>query len=127
MRNYPYPMADGVRSIVSGVIFSLLTCGIYTLYWQYKQMETLNAWLGRTDYRFWLWLFLCFLTCGIFGIYSEYKMAGGITEIQANNGLPVSDDLPVLCIAVSICGVGIASLAMQQEAINKFYNARQNV
>ena len=52
MRDYPYPMDDGVRSIALGIIFSLLTCGIYSLYWQYKQMATLNGWLGRTDYRF---------------------------------------------------------------------------
>ena len=51
MRDYPYPMDDGVRSIALGIIFSLLTCGIYSLYWQYKQMATLNGWLGRTDYR----------------------------------------------------------------------------
>ncbi len=44
MRHRPYPMADGVRSIALGIIFSLLTCGIYSLYWQYKQMVTLNAW-----------------------------------------------------------------------------------
>ena len=29
MRDYPYPMADGVRSIVLGIIFTILTCGIY--------------------------------------------------------------------------------------------------
>ena len=66
MRDYPYPMADGTRSIALGIIFSLLTCGIYSLYWQYKQMKTLNGWLGRTDYRFGLWLLLSFVTCGIY-------------------------------------------------------------
>jgi hypothetical protein len=44
MRDYPYPMADGTRSIALGIIFSLLTCGIYSLYWQYKQMATLSPW-----------------------------------------------------------------------------------
>ncbi len=32
MRDYPYPMADGTRSIALGIIFSLLTFGIYSLY-----------------------------------------------------------------------------------------------
>ena len=127
MRNHPYPMADGVRSIVLGIIFSLLTCGLYSLYWQYKQMETLNGWLGRTDYRFWLWLLLCFLTCGIFALYYEYKMAVGINEIQENNDLPVSDALAVICVLLAFFGIGIASLAIQQWEINKFYNAREDV
>ena len=127
MRNYPHPMADGVRSIVLGIIFSLLTCGLYSLYWQYKQMVTLNGWLGRTDYRFWLWFFLSILTCGIFAFYYEYKMAKGINEVQANNGLTVNTDLAVICVLLAIFGIGIASLAIQQSEINNFYNAREDV
>ena len=127
MRDYPYPMADGTRSIALGIIFSLLTCGIYSLYWQYKQMVTLNGWLERTDYRFGLWLLLCIITCGIFALYYEYKMAVGINEIQANNGLPVNNGLAVICVLLAIFGIGIASLAIQQWEINKFYNAREDI
>ena len=127
MRDYPYPMAGGVRSIVLGIIFSLLTCGIYSLYWQYKQMATLNGWLGRTDYRFGLWLLFCILTCGIFALYYEFKMAVGINEIQANNGLHVSDYLAIVCVLLAFFGIGIASLAIQQWEINKFYNAREDI
>lgn len=127
MRNYPYPRADGVRSIVAGIIFSLLTCGLYSLYWQYKQMATLNSWLGRTDYRFWLWFFLSLLTCGIFAFYYEYKMAKGINEVQANNGLNVSSDLAVICVLLAVFGIGIASLAIQQNEINKFYDVHEDV
>ena len=121
MRDYPHPKGDAVRSTVLGIIFSILTCGIYALYWQYKQMETLNSWLHRKDYSFWLWFFLSMVTCGIFGIYYEYKMANGINEIQENNGWRVLDSLGVICILVSIFGFGIASLAIQQAEINKFY------
>ncbi len=127
MRDYPYPMADGTRSIALGIIFSLLTCGIYSLYWQYKQMVTLNGWLERTDYRFGLWLLLSFVTCGIYSLYYEYKMAVGINKIQANNGLPVSDYLAVICVLLAFFGIGIASLAIQQWEINKFYNAREDI
>ena len=127
MRDYPYPMADGTRSIALGIIFSLLTCGIYSLYWQYKQMKTLNGWLGRTDYRFLMWLLLSILTCGIFALYYEYKMAVGINEIQENNSLHVTDYLAVICVLLAVFGIGIASLAIQQWEINKFYNAREDL
>ena len=127
MRDYPYPRTDGVRSIVLGIILSFLTCGIYSLYWEYKQMATLNAWLGRIEYRFGLWLLLSIITCGIFALYYEYKMAVGVNEVQANNGLNVSNSLAVICVLLAIFGIGIASLAIQQWEINKFYNARQNV
>ncbi len=118
---YPYPEFEARRSILAGILLAIITCGIYSLYWQYKQMDTLNAWLGRNDYSFWLWFFVCILTCGLFGIYYEYKMACGINEIQHNKGMYVDSSLPVICVLLAIFGVGIASLAIQQYQINKLY------
>ena len=123
MRDDPYPMNDAVRSIALGIIFSILTLGIYSLYWQYKQMETPNGWLRRNEYSFWMWFLLSIITCGIFAIYYEYKMADGINEIQQSNGWRVSNSLAVICVLLAIFGVGIASLAIQQAEINKFYSA----
>ncbi len=95
---YPYPEYDAVRSILAGILLSLITCGIYGLYWQYKQMETLNAWLKRDEYSFWQWFFFYLLTCGIYGIYYEYRMASGINEVQENNKLRVDTSLPATCV-----------------------------
>ena len=94
---------------------------------EYKQMETLNSWLHRNEYSFWLWLFLSILTCGIFGIYYEYKMANGINEIQENNGWRVADSLAVICVLLALFGVGIASLAIQQFEIHKFYGEHSDM
>ena len=118
---YPYPEYEGRRNIVSGILLSIITCGIYSLYWQYKQMDTLNAWLGRDDYSFILWLLLSILTCGIFGLYYEYKMATGINEIQTNRGMYADTSLPIICVLLALFGVGIASIAIQQHHINRFY------
>ncbi|MCG9127508.1 DUF4234 domain-containing protein [Candidatus Poribacteria bacterium] len=35
LNQYPYPEADGRRSILGGLILTIITCGIYGLYWQY--------------------------------------------------------------------------------------------
>ena len=53
MRDYPYPMADGTRSIALGIIFSLLTCGIYSLYWQYKTDENTQRLVRANRLSFW--------------------------------------------------------------------------
>jgi hypothetical protein len=119
---YPYPPSHGVRSIVVDIILTIVTCGIWSLYWQFKQMETLNAWLQRHDFSFALWLLLSLVTCGIFAIYYEYKMAQGINEIQESNSFRVSRELPLICVLLSVFGLGIASLAIQQSEINKFYD-----
>jgi hypothetical protein len=127
MRNgYPYPESDGVRSIVVSLLLTLITCGLYGLYWQYKQMATLNAWLRREEYAFWLWFFLSIITCGIFAIYYEYKMAKGINEVQANNEFFVSSDLAIICVLLAIFSLSIVSLAIQQNEINKFYRNFSN-
>jgi len=123
MTDHPYPQHEGIRSIPVDLILTIITCGIYGLYWQYKQMEALNGWLRRQDFSFLLWLLLSIITCGIFAMYYEYKMAKGINEIQEQNNFRVAGDLPLICLLLTIFGLGFVSLAIQQLEINKFYGA----
>lgn len=122
LNQYPYPEFEAKQSIVLGILLTLITCSIYGLYWQYKQMATLNAWLGKNEYSFWLWLLLSLITCGIYGIYYEYKMANGINSVQADNNLAFDSNLPVICVLLAIFGFGVASLAVQQHQIHRLYN-----
>ncbi|MBK8980397.1 MAG: DUF4234 domain-containing protein [Planctomycetes bacterium] len=121
MTRYPYPRRDAVVGIGVGIILSLVTCGIYALWWQYKQMQVLNAWLGSERFSFVTWILLSILTCGIFAVYYEYKMATAINDIQHEQGMRVQSDLPLLCVLLAVFGLGIASIAVQQSAINRFY------
>ena len=131
MRDDPYPKNDAVRSIALGILFSILTCGFYTLYWKYKQIATLNGWLRRDEYSFWLWFLLSIVTCSIFDIYYEYKMAKGINEIQRNNNYQVANGLPGFCLLFAIFDwiiLGqLACLAIHQAEINKLYDANSYV
>lgn len=121
MQDYPYPESDAVRSIAVGILLTLITCGIYMFYWQYKQMVTLNAWLGREEFSFWKWFFFSMFTCGIYALYYEYKMATGINEVRANNDMYVESSLPVVCVLLAIVTFDIVSIAIQQSWINKIY------
>lgn len=123
MQAYPYPPSEGVRNVAVDIILTIVTCGIYGIYWQYKKIDALNGWLERQDFSFGLWLLLSIITCGIFAIYYEYKMAQGIVEIQEKFSLRISRDLPLISLVLCIFGLGIVSLAIQQSEINKFYGA----
>ena len=123
----PYPRQEAVVSIGVGIILTIITCGLYGLFWQYKQMQVLNAWLGRKEYDFWIWLILSIVTCGLFALYYEYTMAKGINEVQENNGLRVNNDLALLCVFLAFVGVGVASLAIQQGEINRFYGENRDI
>lgn len=106
-------------NIAMAIILTIVTCGIYGIFWQYKQIEALNAFKGDEEYSFAAWFFLTIITCGIFGIYYEYKMANGINEIKHARGGHVDSNLPLICMLLSIFGLVIVSFAIQQGEINK--------
>ena len=118
--NNPLPESEGVISVGTSVILTIITCGIYGLVWQYKQMKVLNSWLNRKEYSFGKWLLLGIITCGIYGVYNEYKMARGIIEVQQQNKLLVNN-VATICLIMTLIGLGIVSTAIQQSEINKFY------
>ena len=117
----PYQTYSITQNIVVSIILSLLTLGIYLLYWQYKQMKTLNAWLGRTEYYFWRWIFLSILTCGIYEVFEEYKMSLSINFVENKYNLQVHRNLPITAVLLTLFGLGFVTTAIQQHYINKFY------
>jgi hypothetical protein len=106
-------------SVGTAVLLTIITCGIYGI-WQYKQMKILNSWLNRQEYAFGKWLLLSIITCGIYGVYNEYRMARGIAEIQEQNKFLVND-VATICFILTLIGLSIVSMAIQQTEINKFY------
>ena len=120
----PVPVVrdEAFVGIGTGIVLTILTCGFYALFWQARQFRVLNAWLGREEYGFWKWFLLSILTCGIYGIYTEYQMSNGIIEIQRKRGWHINPNLGAICVVISFFGSPIASMAIQQEEINKFYN-----
>ncbi|MFN8359734.1 MAG: DUF4234 domain-containing protein [Candidatus Kapaibacterium sp.] len=121
MAEYPYPVEEGRRDILISIILTLVTCGIYGLFWQSRQMDAINAWQGREEFNFWKWFFISIITCGIYSIYIEYKMAEAINRIQQARGLTVNTNLPLICLLVTVFGFGIVSNAIQQSEMNNWY------
>lgn len=64
------------RSFVVILLLSIVTCGIYNLYFMYTAINDLNrAFEGdrQESPGFWMWLLLSFITCGIYDVYWWYK------------------------------------------------------
>ena len=108
-------------NIALDVVLSIITCGIYWFFWQARQMRALNYLLQEQRYNFWLWFALTIITCSLFNIYYEYYMAQGLVEVQGREGRPLSKDLPVLSLVLTILGLNIVTDAIQQNEINKFF------
>jgi hypothetical protein len=106
-------------SIPLYLILTLITCGIFNLYWNYKQMEACNYLLKRQEFIFAHWLIFSIITCGIYHIFYQYKMGCAIVEIQKKFSKAVSDSLPVISCLVTIFGLSIVVDCIHQNEINK--------
>ena len=110
-------MKEHVRNIALDIVITLLTCGLYNLYVQAKQMAAINEMLGEERYTFVPWLLLTLVTCGIYHIYHEYRMSTDIAVAQGRE--PGSD--AVIVIVLSLFGMSIVVDAIQQSQINQYY------
>lgn len=105
--------------IAAGIIFSVISCGIYNVYWNYRQMKAMNELLARPEFDFGKWAILTLLSCGIYHIYYEYRMGAELQAWLTQNGHPVNPHLAVIGLILSICGLTVVADAVYQHELNK--------
>jgi len=115
------PPQEAVRDIGVSILLTIVTCGLYGLYWQYQQFRTVNAWLGRNELGFGTYLVLSIVTCGVYALYHEYKVAQAICEVQRQRGMKVDDNLPLLALALAFFGLAIVTWSIEQAEVNRWY------
>lgn len=112
------------RSVGLCILFSILTCGLYSIYWFYKITEELNFFSEDHSISPELALLLSFVTCGLFTIFWSYKMGKSIFIAQEKMDIfPKADD-SVMYLILSIFGLTIISCAIMQSHINKMASIR---
>jgi hypothetical protein len=113
----PAHAADHVKNIALCVVLSLVTCGLYNVYWQYTKILAVNDMLQREKYAFVPWLLLSLVTCGLYHFYHQYRLGEDIAQVsrpdQKNDGL--------VALVLSILGLTIIVDAIQQSHINAHY------
>lgn len=103
------------RNIILVIIFSLITCGIYYIYWAYVTTEELNEEDNSTPdvMNYILALLLSIITCGIFMIYWNYTFYKKADAVTNSNNFLVN-------FILSILGFSIVSAVLIQSDINKY-------
>lgn len=111
------------RSIVLAIVFSIITCGIYSIYWMIVLNDDINSAANDPEATSGIMVFLfSLITCGIYGIYWNYKMGEKVDKIKNDpNG-----SSKFLFLILSICGLSIVSFAMMQDTLNRFANGEYN-
>ena len=104
------------RSIPICIILSIVTCGIYGIYWFVVLTDDVNAVAGDTQAPSGVVCFLLSLvTCGIYGLYWNYKQ----DYVKTSQGYPSSNS-GILYLILSLIGLSIVSYALMQNELNKF-------
>lgn len=108
------------RSIPLCIVLSIVTCGIYAIYWFVKLTDDTNQITNDPNATSGGIAFLLTLvTCGIYGIYWAYKQGEKLDNLKAQRGLPTSSQA-ILYLILELFGLGIIAYALMQDEINKY-------
>ena len=107
------------RDLAVAIILSIITCGIYGIYWFIVMTEDVNALTDDHKTSGGMAFVLTLVTCGIYGIYWAYSMGKRMYEYQSARGENVSDN-SVLYLVLTIFGFGIVVYALLQDTLNKY-------
>lgn len=103
------------RSLVTAIILSIVTCGIYGIYWFVCLTNEMNRLSGRpNDTNGGTAFLFSLITCGIYSYFWAYKMGEKRDVIARENG-----SSNILYLVLTIFGLGIVVYCLLQDAINK--------
>ncbi|MCR5747438.1 MAG: DUF4234 domain-containing protein [Lachnospiraceae bacterium] len=107
------------RNIALCIIFSIITCGIYGLYWMCVLNDELNSLSGDTNSTSGgLVVVFSIITCGIYTWYWYFKMGDKVNIVKTNSGMK-ADSYNIIFLLLGIFGLGIINYALMQDTINK--------
>ena len=107
------------RNIAVCIVLTLVTCGIYGIYWIVCLTNDVNTVSGDVNGTpGGMVVLLTIVTCGIYGIYWAYKQGEKLDFTKNNRGIPSSNS-GVLYLILQIFGFGIIAYALMQNELNK--------
>ena len=116
-------MAIKERNIAMCIILSIVTCGIYGLYWLYCIAEDSNVASGEAGTSGAMVIILSIVTCGIYEMYWMYKQGEKLNIAKANRGLPTDSNAGLIYLLLTIFGLGIIAYCLMQSELNKMAEA----
>ena len=113
-----YPIQQ--RSIPMCNILSLITCGIYGIYWEYCIVQDSNV-ASNDPYATsgGMVILLSIVTCGIYGLYWAYKNGNRMNDAMARVGIHSDTNKALLYVILNIFGLSIVTMALMQDDLNR--------
>lgn len=108
------------RSIGIAILLSIVTFGIYGIYWFITMTdEVVHLSKGKVyNTSGGVAFLLTLVTCGIYGFYWAYQM-GKSMYVVSKEKFDYASDNSILYLVLQIFGLGIVTYALIQNEINK--------
>lgn len=107
------------KSIVTCIILSIVTCGIYGIIWFINIVDDLNTASGDVNGQSGVVVFiLTLVTCNIYGLYWAYKAGEKVSIIRQRNGLSSDSNNGILYLILNLFGLNIVTYALVQSELN---------
>ena len=104
------------RNIVVYLLLTLVTCGIFGIYWMIVILKDIATTSGE-DINPWMVILLSIITCGIYGIYFSYQMGKYMVKAGENYNVKIEDN-SILYLILTIFGFGIVTYCLVQNDLN---------
>ena len=106
------------RNIGLAIIFTIITCGLYGIYWVYSLTNEVGYLSDDPSFTGGKVILFSIITCGIYTLFWYYQLGGQIARAQQNKGYPSKDD-GALLLVVALLSFGIISMAIAQSNVNR--------
>ena len=109
------------RSPVMVLVLTVITCGIYSLYWHYVVGQEINAALGREAVKP-MYVFLAILCFPVL-YYYMYTVDKAMLELAAQRGKNYNSNFVLWIICSVLAGVGVYIEMFQvQDTLNDIWS-----
>lgn len=105
------------RNIVTCILLSIVTCGIYGLYWFITLTDDASRANDDPSFTGVKAFLLTLVTCGIYNIYWNYKIGKEMFEANQKRGIQTSDN-SILYLVLGLFGFGIVTYCLVQNELN---------
>lgn len=107
------------RSILTSILLSIITCGIYGIYWFIVMTDDANFISDEKNASGALAFVFSLLTCGIYFLYWSFKMGEKLYKAGKKYNKPIGDN-SILYLILPLFGLGIVNYCLIQNDLNKF-------
>ncbi|MHA0856943.1 DUF4234 domain-containing protein [Paenibacillus sp. CMAA1364] len=106
------------RNVAVAIILTLITCGIYGIYWFIVLTNDVGRLSGDRSFTGGKNFLLTLVTCGIWSIVWAYQVGKQMAHAQRQRGI-MSSDNSVIYLLLGIFGFGIVTYALVQSEVNQ--------